>query len=74
MYDKEYYRGGGSLPIRWMAPESLKEHKFTSKSDVWAFGILIWEIFMLGKYVIMLESLFAAHRGTRAQAGCPFEE
>uniref|UniRef100_A0A3P9Q503 receptor protein-tyrosine kinase n=1 Tax=Poecilia reticulata TaxID=8081 RepID=A0A3P9Q503_POERE len=41
-------RGNVRLPVKWMAPESMFQGMYTMKSDVWAYGILLWEIFSLG--------------------------
>eukprot|EP00039_Didymoeca_costata_P004846 m.76568 g.76568 ORF g.76568 m.76568 type:complete len:824 (+) comp12564_c0_seq1:193-2664(+) len=51
VYQDEYYRMTGSapLPVRWMAPEALVDGLSTSKSDVWAFGIVLWELMTFAK-------------------------
>ncbi|CAL8069763.1 unnamed protein product [Calicophoron daubneyi] len=42
----QYYRrhGQGRLPVRWMSPESLRSAYYTVKSDVWSYGVVLWEI------------------------------
>uniref|UniRef100_A0A8C1C6E3 Tyrosine-protein kinase n=3 Tax=Cyprinus carpio TaxID=7962 RepID=A0A8C1C6E3_CYPCA len=79
--EENYYKakGHGKWPLKWYAPECMNYFKFSSKSDVWSFGVLMWEAYsygqkpykgMKGNEVIqMIES------GERmsAPAGCPPE-
>ncbi|CAL4071671.1 unnamed protein product [Meganyctiphanes norvegica] len=52
LYSSDYYRlseGCALLPIRWMAWESVLQGRFSSKSDVWSFGVTLWEILTMAR-------------------------
>ena len=50
LYSRDYYRVSGEacLPVRWMPPESIIYGTFSSKGDVWSFGVVVWEVFSFG--------------------------
>lgn len=45
----EYKASGGKMPIKWLALECIRDRIFTSKSDVWAFGVTVWELLTFGE-------------------------
>ncbi|KAJ8291135.1 hypothetical protein GJAV_G00021780 [Gymnothorax javanicus] len=51
IYSGDYYRQGSvsKLPVKWIALESLADNVYTTQSDVWAFGVTMWEIVTLGQ-------------------------
>ena len=70
-------RGRAVLPIRWMAPEAIVYGKFTMATDVWSFGVVVWEVFTYGQqpYVGMTNEevvKFVTKQGTlEPPSGCP---
>lgn len=68
---------GAKFPIKWTAPEGLAYNKFTSKSDVWSFGVLLWEIATYGMTpypgVELSEVFYTLNSGHRMgrPTGCP---
>ncbi|XP_071177130.1 inactive tyrosine-protein kinase transmembrane receptor ROR1-like isoform X4 [Mytilus edulis] len=50
IYSQDYYRvqSKSILPVRWMPPEAILYGKFTTETDIWSFGVVMWEIFSFG--------------------------
>ncbi|KAF5286422.1 hypothetical protein FQR65_LT12603 [Abscondita terminalis] len=51
MYKSDNYKkkGDGPLPVKWMAVESIRDRVFSTQSDIWSFGIVLWEFFSLAR-------------------------
>lgn len=69
----------GKLPIKWTAPEALKNGHFSNKSDIWSFGILLWEIYSFGRVpyprIPLADVVKHVEVGYKMEApdGCPLE-
>ncbi|KAH0619883.1 hypothetical protein JD844_014269 [Phrynosoma platyrhinos] len=64
----------GKLPVKWTAPEALREKNFSTKSDVWSFGILLWEIYSFGRVPYpRIDVVPRVEKGYKMDApdGCP---
>ncbi|XP_073706358.1 tyrosine-protein kinase CSK-like [Garra rufa] len=65
------------LPVKWTSPEALREKRFSTKSDVWSFGILLWEIYSFGRVpyprIPLKEVVPRVEKGYKMDApdGCP---
>jgi len=70
---------GGKFPIKWTSPEALKLNKFSNKSDVWSFAVLLWEIYSFGRVpyprIPLSEVVRHVEKGYQMEApdGCPPE-
>ncbi|KAL2082821.1 hypothetical protein ACEWY4_020594 [Coilia grayii] len=79
VYNSEYYHYRQVwIPLRWMPAEAVFEDDFSTKSDVWAFGVLMWEVFSHGELPHakltddeVLEGLQAGRLKLPAVDGCP---
>ncbi|KAH8307764.1 hypothetical protein KR044_012910 [Drosophila immigrans] len=69
----------GKLPIKWTAPEALKNGRFSNKSDMWSYGILLWEIYSFGRVpyprIPLADVVKHVEVGYKMEApeGCPSE-
>ncbi|XP_026463781.1 tyrosine-protein kinase CSK-like [Ctenocephalides felis] len=77
--DENFTLECGKLPIKWTAPEALKQSRFSNKSDMWSFGILLWEIYSFGRVpyprIPLADVVKYVEKGYKLEApeGCPSE-
>ena len=69
--DKDYYimEPNMNIPVKWYAPECLANNKYSRKSDVWSFGVVMWEMFSLGESPCLkgCEDFFTSSESVKTQ-------
>ncbi|XP_041986159.1 ALK tyrosine kinase receptor isoform X2 [Aricia agestis] len=82
IYRSDYYKKGGKamLPIKWMPPEAYIDGVFTCKTDIWSYGVLLWEVFSMGVMPYtgcanreVMELVSGGGRLDKPFVGCPNE-
>ncbi|XKL62598.1 hypothetical protein PGB90_002431 [Kerria lacca] len=77
--EENYNVDCGKLPIKWTAPEALRQGIFSNKSDMWSFGVLLWEIYSFGRVpyprIPLADVVKHVEKGYKMEApeGCPPE-
>ncbi|XP_001952482.1 tyrosine-protein kinase CSK [Acyrthosiphon pisum] len=77
--EENYIVDAGKLPIKWTAPEALRQGVFSNKSDMWSFGVLLWEIYSFGRVpysrIPLIDVVKHVEKGYRMEAPecCPPE-
>lgn len=79
VYANEYFLlDQHPIPLRWMSPEAILDGEFSAESDVWSFGVMVWEIFSSGELPLadrtneqILEGLNSKENRLLCPPGCP---
>ena len=77
--DTYYTSSGGKIPVRWTAPEALLYRKYSTASDVWSYGMVLFEIWSVGKKPFGhlsnndVTARLQNHRCLAPPPGCPIE-